>query len=37
MDYVVDGARQTNPRVALNNAYAFGGNNASLCLKRWEN
>ena len=37
MDYVVDGARQTNPRVALNNAYAFGGNNASLCLMRWEN
>jgi 3-oxoacyl-[acyl-carrier-protein] synthase II len=36
LDYVPNEARRTNPRVALNNAYAFGGNNASLCLARWE-
>jgi len=33
-DYVPNVARETHPRVALNNAYAFGGNNASLCLAR---
>jgi len=36
LDYVPNQARRVNPRVALNNAYAFGGNNASLCLARWE-
>ena len=36
LDYVPNQARRTNPRVALNNAYAFGGNNASLCLARFE-
>ncbi|MEO7650194.1 MAG: beta-ketoacyl-[acyl-carrier-protein] synthase family protein [Bryobacteraceae bacterium] len=36
LDYVPNQARRTNPRVILNNAYAFGGNNASLCLARWE-
>lgn len=36
LDYVANQARQTYPRVVLNNAYAFGGNNASLCLARWE-
>ena len=34
LDYVPNQARKTNPRIVLNNAYAFGGNNASLCLKR---
>ena len=36
LDYVANQARRTNPRVVLNNAYAFGGNNASLCVARWE-
>ncbi|OFV95821.1 MAG: hypothetical protein A3H28_13485 [Acidobacteria bacterium RIFCSPLOWO2_02_FULL_61_28] len=36
LDYVPNEARRTNPRVVLNNAYAFGGNNASLCLARFE-
>jgi 3-oxoacyl-[acyl-carrier-protein] synthase II len=36
LDYVPNQARKTDPRVILNNAYAFGGNNASLCLKRYE-
>jgi 3-oxoacyl-[acyl-carrier-protein] synthase II len=35
LDYVPNTARQTNPRVVLNNAYAFGGNNASLCMARF--
>jgi 3-oxoacyl-[acyl-carrier-protein] synthase II len=36
LDYVPNQARQVNPRVVLNNAYAFGGNNASLCMARCE-
>src|SRR5262249_5915665 len=36
LDYVPNRARKTDPRVVLNNAYAFGGNNASLCLTRYE-
>ena len=35
LDIVPNHARKTNPEVALNNAYAFGGNNASLCLARY--
>jgi len=36
LDYVPNEARKIDPRVVLNNAYAFGGNNASLCLGRYE-
>jgi 3-oxoacyl-[acyl-carrier-protein] synthase II len=36
LDYVPNQARRTNPQVLLNNAYAFGGNNASLCLRRFQ-
>jgi 3-oxoacyl-[acyl-carrier-protein] synthase II len=32
LDIVPNYARETHPRIVLNNAYAFGGNNASLCL-----
>jgi 3-oxoacyl-[acyl-carrier-protein] synthase II len=35
VDCVPNKARSASPRVVLNNAYAFGGNNASLCLARW--
>ena len=35
LDYVPNIARETRPRVVLNNAYAFGGNNASLCMARY--
>jgi 3-oxoacyl-[acyl-carrier-protein] synthase II len=35
LDYVPNNARQTGPGTVLNNAYAFGGNNASLCLRRF--
>ncbi len=37
LDYVPNQSRRINPRVVLNNAYAFGGNNASLCMARCEN
>jgi 3-oxoacyl-[acyl-carrier-protein] synthase II len=37
LDIVPNQARLTNPKIVLNNAYAFGGNNASLCLGRYEN
>jgi 3-oxoacyl-[acyl-carrier-protein] synthase II len=37
LDIVPNHARQTNPKIVLNNAYAFGGNNASLCLGRYAN
>jgi 3-oxoacyl-[acyl-carrier-protein] synthase II len=36
LDYVPNLPRKVDPRVVLNNAYAFGGNNASLCLARCE-
>jgi 3-oxoacyl-[acyl-carrier-protein] synthase II len=36
LDIVPNEARLTNPKIVLNNAYAFGGNNASLCLGRYE-
>ncbi len=36
LDFVPNRARHTSPKVILNNAYAFGGNNASLCLTRHD-
>jgi 3-oxoacyl-[acyl-carrier-protein] synthase II len=36
LDIVPNQARKTDPKIALNNAYAFGGNNASLCVARCE-
>jgi 3-oxoacyl-[acyl-carrier-protein] synthase II len=36
LDIVPNQARKTDPGIALNNAYAFGGNNASLCVARCE-
>jgi len=35
LDYVANEAREVTVDVAMNNAYAFGGTNASLILKRW--
>ncbi len=36
LDCVPNRFRKADPRVCLNNAHAFGGNNASLCLARYE-
>lgn len=36
LDYVTDGAREKTVNVAMSNAYAFGGNNASIVLKKYE-
>ena len=36
VDCVPNHARKIDPKIVLNNAYAFGGNNASLCVRRYE-
>jgi len=36
LDYVANTARELPVNVAMNNAYAFGGNNASLILRKGE-
>jgi 3-oxoacyl-[acyl-carrier-protein] synthase II len=36
LDYVPNAARRHRVEVAMNNAYAFGGNNASTIFRKWE-
>ena len=36
LDYVREGSRLANPRVALSNGFGFGGTNAVLAFARWE-
>jgi len=36
LDYVTEGARPGTYRIALSNSFGFGGNNAVLALKRWQ-
>ncbi len=36
LDCVPNRARAHTVRVAMNNAYGFGGNNASLLIRKWE-
>jgi len=35
LDYVPNKSREQTVDVAMSNAYAFGGTNASLILRRW--
>jgi 3-oxoacyl-[acyl-carrier-protein] synthase II len=36
LDYVPNSARHLDPRIALSNSFGFGGHNASLVFRRWE-
>ena len=36
LDYVTDGAREQPVNIVMNNANAFGGNNASVILKKYS-
>jgi 3-oxoacyl-[acyl-carrier-protein] synthase II len=36
LDYVPNQARRLEPQVALSNSFGFGGHNACLVLRRWE-
>jgi len=37
LDYVPNKAREGNVTYALSNSFGFGGTNASLLFKKWEN
>jgi 3-oxoacyl-[acyl-carrier-protein] synthase II len=36
LDYVTEGARHADFRYALSNSLGFGGHNATIAFKRWE-
>lgn len=36
LDYVTDGAREKDIKVAISNSLGFGGHNATICFKKYE-
>lgn len=36
LDYVTTGAREVETNYAISNSFGFGGHNAVICLKKWE-
>jgi beta-ketoacyl-acyl-carrier-protein synthase II len=36
LDYVTDGARKKDVKIAMSNSFGFGGHNATIVLKRYE-
>ena len=36
LDYVTNGARERNIKYALSNSLGFGGHNATICFKKFE-
>jgi 3-oxoacyl-[acyl-carrier-protein] synthase II len=36
LDYVVEGARHHHVRAAISNTFGFGGHNATICVKKYE-
>ncbi|MGK0550980.1 beta-ketoacyl-ACP synthase II [Enterococcus faecalis] len=36
LDYVTEGARKAAPKYVISNSFGFGGHNAVLCMKKWE-
>jgi 3-oxoacyl-[acyl-carrier-protein] synthase II len=36
LDYVPNQARRLEPRAVLSNSFGFGGHNACLVFRRWE-
>jgi len=36
LDYVPNEAREVRPRIVLSNSFGFGGHNASLLFRKWE-
>ncbi|BAL61408.1 beta-ketoacyl-ACP synthase II [Melissococcus plutonius] len=36
LDYISEGAREINAKYAISNSFGFGGHNAVICMKKWE-